>query len=80
MGVISYKEEIKMTPKTKARLKVIGNDLKEKRLNLGLTRKEVANAVETSETNVQKLELGLNNNYILIRDMYDYYDLLEDKK
>ena len=60
--------------------KVIGNDLKEKRLNLGLTREEVANAIETSAPNIQKLELGLNNNYILIKDMYDYYDLLEDKK
>lgn len=68
-----------LTPNIKRRLVDEGIKLKERRLNLGLSRQDVANAIERSASLIQHIEQGNDNNFTVIEQLHKYYDFCEGK-
>lgn len=69
-----------LNPNVKKRLKEEGIKLKERRLNLGLSRQDVANAIERSASLIQHIEQGNDNNFTVIEQLHKYYDFCEGKQ
>lgn len=68
-----------LTPNVKKRLKQEGAILRERRENLGLSRQDVANAIERSMSLIQHIENGEDNNFTVIEQLHKYYDFCEGK-
>lgn len=68
-----------LNPNVKKRLKEEGIKLRERRENLGLSRQDVANAIERSMSLIQHIENGHDNNFTVIEQLHKYYDFCEGK-